>query len=288
MAQRFPPRRAASGTVRSENVDERVIQGEEKTGNRFTQWTFMTALDRSREADMTARLRMEVSNRFKLRHIYGRKLTNNVDSRIEVFYTNKASPWFDNIEQAQNWLGVKEARRLATRADGRTPDSKWTYDDKVLVAMKVIVDRNAPLLGSERLPDWLKNLAHGRQIITLAGYEDNLCVWRCIAVHNGCRPDACTRVASFMARGYFNLTKNPKTFPKIALKDLPDVERSLRNFKHYPSLPCSMKNFQPMEEWLGIRVYTPIREEDGTVIWVLERSPPEALKPLGSSTITRF
>ena len=179
MAQRFPSRRrAASGTVRSENADEKVIQGEEKTGNRYTQWNFKTGFDRHREADMTARLRMDVANRFKLRHIYGTKLINNADGRTQVFYTNKPSPWFDNIEQAQNLLGAQEVRRLNNGAEGRSPDSTWRYKEEVVVAMKAIVDRNAPLLGSGRLPDWLKNLAHGRQMITLDGYEDNLCLWR--------------------------------------------------------------------------------------------------------------
>ena len=74
MAQRLPTSRAASGRILSENADERVIQGEEKRGGSFTKWAFKTDLDRDRTADLTARLRRQVTNRFKLRHIYGTRL----------------------------------------------------------------------------------------------------------------------------------------------------------------------------------------------------------------------
>ena len=278
MAQRLPTSRAASGRIRSENVDERVIQGEEKRGDFFTKWSFKTDLDRDRTADLTARLRRQVTNRFKLRHIYGTRLYNRTDGRRQVFYTNKPSPWFDNTEEAQRWLATQEARRLENGADGRGFDSAWAYDGEAEVEVKAIEDRNAPLLGSGRLPDWLKNLAHGRQMITLDGYEDNLCVWRCIAVHNGCRPQNCTRVAALMAMFYFNLAKKPKTFHKISLEDLPAVERSMRKFKFIPAVERSMRNYKPVEDWLGIRVYSPIREEDGSVIWVLQRAPLDVLK----------
>ena len=265
MAQRVPTPRAASGRILSDNVDERVRQGEEKRGDFFTKWSLRTDLDRDRTGDLTERLRRQVTNRFKLRHIHGTRLYNRTDGRRQVFYTNKPSPWFNNTEEAQRWLATQEARRLENGADGRGFDSAWAYEGEAEVEVKAIEDRNAPLLGNGRLPEWLRRLTQGGQIVSLDLYEDNLCVWRCIAVHNGCRPDRSTREATRLAKLHFNYAKTPKTFPKISLEALAAVERS-------------MSKDTPVEDWLGIRVYEPIREEDESVTWVLKRAPPSALK----------
>jgi len=48
--------------------------------------------------------------------------------------------------------------------------------------VKVVHD-NQPMLGTGLLPDWLRNLAHGCAMVALDTFNDNLCLWHCIAVY---------------------------------------------------------------------------------------------------------
>lgn len=71
--------------------------------------------------------------------------------------------------------------------------------------MKVVLDRE-PLLGTGPLPDWLRNLAHGRSMVVLDSYQDNLCLWGCVAVHRGTRVDRSRKDACGLAE--FLQTRN--------------------------------------------------------------------------------
>lgn len=55
-------------------------------------------------------------------------------------------------------------------------------------------------------------------MFALDTYYDNLCLWRCIAVHQGARPIRCTDTARLSAQSFFKLAeppKPPKYVPKI-------------------------------------------------------------------------
>ena len=109
--------------------------------------------------------------------------------------------------------------------------------------VKGVLD-NQPMLGTGPLPDWLRNLAHGRKMFALDTYRDNLCLWRCVAVYQGARPDRYTQAAKRLARGFFKLDLVPRT----SLDELDKVEGYLNRGKQL----C---------EWMGIRVYEPERQE---------------------------
>ena len=51
-------------------------------------------------------------------------------------------------------------------------------------------------MGTDPLPDWLRRK---RELIALDTYDDNLCLFRCLAVHRGSRPDRCTGQARQLA-----------------------------------------------------------------------------------------
>ena len=122
-----------------------------------------------------------------------------------------------------------------------------------------------PLLGTGPLPDWLHNLAHGRSMVALDTHQDNLCLWRCIAVHRGARLDRSTRAAHGLAKSFFKLKTVPTNCPKTSLDELDRVERHLNQGTAF----CN---------WLGIRVYEPEQVEDAEVVWHLRRNPPAQLK----------
>ena len=130
--------------------------------------------------------------------------------------------------------------------------------------MKVVLDRK-PLLGTGSLPNWLRNLAHDRSMVALDTYRDNLCLWRCIAVHRGARFNRSTEAAQGLAKSFSKLKTEPTDCPKTSLDDLQKVENHLNQGVAF-------------EDWLGIRVYEPKKGEDGEVVWHLRRNRAAKLK----------
>ena len=128
------------------------------------------------------------------------------------------------------------------------------------IEVKVVID-NQPLLGTGLLPDWLRNLAHGRNMISLDTFNDNLCLWRCIAVHRGARSNRCSQTAKQLAKGFFKSALVPRT----SLDELDKAEGYLNKGKK-------------LSEWLGIRVYEPELQQNGEIYWHLINNPSDNLK----------
>ena len=82
-------------------------------------------------------------------------------------------------------------------------------------------------MGTGPLPDWLRNLAHGLSMVALDDFQDNLCLWRCIAVHRGARVDRSTNEARSLAKSFFKLKTLPTELPRTSLDALEKVERHL-------------------------------------------------------------
>ena len=237
-------------------------KGEEVKGRRFIRWRFIRGLERDLTPDFMTKIREKVKTSFYARHIFSYQLRNIEEDSSMVMYTNKGSPWFDRFSDAEKWLSEREKVRLDPDNINR-PDTKWVFENQFNVDVKVVLDRQ-PLLGTGPLPDWLRNLAHNRSMIALDTYQDNLCLWRCIAVHRGSRPDRSTTAARELATSFFNLIATPQDCRKTSLDELDEVEKHL-NKK------------QIFKDWLGIRVYVPERLEDGEVLWHLWRKPPAKL-----------
>ena len=170
----------------------------------------------------------------------------------------------NKLSEAEKWLSEKEAKRLDSDNIQR-PSTKWEFIGFFNADMKVVLDRQ-PLLGTGPLPDWLRNLTRGgHAMVALDTYQDNLCLWRCIAVHRGARPDRSTKVARGLAKSFFKLKTMATNCPKTSLDELDKVEIHLNQGSAF-------------SEWLGIRVYEPEREKDAEVVWHLRRNPAAQLK----------
>ena len=209
------------------------------------------------------KIREKVETTFYLRYIYSYWLENIEDGTIHLFYKNQGgSPWLNRYDEAENWLREKEEARLNIDNIERS-NTKWVFRGYSDVDVKVVLDRQ-PLLGTGPLPDWLRNLEHGRSTLALDTYQDNLCLWRCIAVHRGARPVRSTTAARELAKSFFKLIAGPNDSPKTSLDELDRVERHLNQESDF-------------SYWLGIRVYEPEREIDGGVVWHLRRNPPAKL-----------
>ena len=122
-----------------------------------------------------------VRSRFKLEITSWIQLQNIADGSTMDWYNTDLgeSPWFETLVAAREWVGRQEEARLSNT---NRPNTKWSYDFTKAVYVKVILDRHPLFLGLGRLPDWLRN-KHG--VLSLDTYDDNLCLFRCIAVHWG-------------------------------------------------------------------------------------------------------
>jgi len=167
-------------------------EGEEKRGRRFIKWTIIKDLEKDQTPNFMEKIRRNARTAFYMKYSFDVVLRNLEDGRKIVYRVNKkGSPWMKTFKEAESRLKEKEAGRLDKDEEG--PSTKWGFDEFFKVEVKIVLDKNSPLLGTGRLPDWLRNLAHSRVMVTLDTYQDNLCLWRCLAVHQGSRPDRCER-----------------------------------------------------------------------------------------------
>ena len=125
-----------------------------------------------------------VRSRFKLEITSWIQLQNTEDGSMMDWYNRELgeSPWFETLVAAREWVSRQEEARLA---NPDRPNTKWSYELTKSVYVKVILDRHPLFLGLGRLPDWLRNK---RGVLSLDTYDDNLCLFRCIAVHQGANP----------------------------------------------------------------------------------------------------
>ena len=126
-------------------------------------------------------LEERVRSRFKLEITSWIQLQNTEDGSMMDWYNRELgeSPWFETLVAAREWVSRQEEARLA---NFDRPNTKWSYELTKSVYVKVILDRHPLFLGLGQLPDWLRNK---RGVLSLDTYDDNRCLFRCIAVHRG-------------------------------------------------------------------------------------------------------
>ena len=140
------------------------------------------------------RFQENVKMSYFCRYNYSVKLRNmENDAEIIYYQQTKGSPWIKKSSKAEKWLKEQEEKRLEVDNIER-PSTKWVFKGFYKVELKVVLDRQ-PLMGTGPLPDWLRNLAHGRSMVALDTYQDNLCLWRRMVVHRGTLPHRSTKGA---------------------------------------------------------------------------------------------
>ena len=239
------------------------FEGEESHGRRYKRWRFIKDLNKDLTPKFMEKIIENVRTSFYMRHTYSYMLRNIEDGTIIFYYQNKGSPWVNTYSEAENWLINKEAVRLDADSIER-PNTKWIFEGHFNADVKVVLDHQ-PLMGTGPLPNWLRNLAHSRSMVALDTYRDNMCLWRCIAVHRGARPDRSTKAAQGLAKSFFQLRNTPTNCVKTSLDELEKVEMHLNKGTAFSG-------------WLGIRVYVPERVDDKEVVWHLTRNPAPQFK----------
>ena len=138
-------------------------------------------------------------------------ITPHIEMRVKVVYSFKSliyrgggkiqphsktlesSPgMFTSLKEIQAHIEECEQKRLDLDNDEvwskaylpytRITEVRGNYEDKVVfkhVQMRLVAS-NKPLMSCGPLPDWLR----GKQCsYALDTFDDNLCVWRCLAIH---------------------------------------------------------------------------------------------------------
>ena len=146
----------------------------------------------------------------------------NIESRENtLWYTNLNSPWFSKLSESKAWLQEQEELRLQGALIDR-PSTKWVFQKHVLVDLKVILDRQPLQIGLGRLPDWIRNK---REVLSLDTYNDNLCIFRCMAVHQGAHKRDNTRKTKALAQSFW------AAYPKLTLITLKEFHLLEKHFK---------------------------------------------------------
>ena len=144
-------------------------------------WRFLTSLTKPLVRQMLSRIKYNVQTRHKINLRYGYMLRNIETNATMINYANRSSYWFSKLSQAQAWLQEQDELRLQGENIDR-PDTKWVFERRLFIDLKVILDQQPLEIGRGRLPEWIRNK---REVISLDPFNDNLCLFRCIAVHRG-------------------------------------------------------------------------------------------------------
>ena len=163
-----------------------------------------------------------VRSRFKLEITSWIQLQNTEDGSMMDWYNRELgeSPWFETLVAAREWVSRQEEARLA---NPDRPNTKWSYELTKSVYVKVILDRHPLFLGLGRLPDWLRN-KHG--VLSLDTYDDNLCLFRCIAVHWGATSKRNMRKTRELEKSFF--TQRPDLRNRLTDKHLSLLEKHFK------------------------------------------------------------
>ena len=223
-------------------------------GRRIVRWTFFRGVAGSVVSRVMAELEKNMRTSFYLRYSYSYQLRNIETGKLMLYHKNLCgSPWMCSLEErTRAWLTTKEEQRLTIDNVDR-PNTKWAFDRFNSVETKAILDRQ-PLLGTASLPEWLRQK---RGMYALDTYQDNLCLFRCLAVHKGAVSDRCTKRARELATEFYGSMEELKDVPNTSLDQLKRVEE---HFK------------------VGIRVYEPTQNGH----WLLTRQPAK----LGTAPMT--
>ena len=181
------------------DAGERGEQGRLGKRRRTIKLRFHRGLTKPLVPQMLHKIKRSVYTRHKVNLRFAYRLRNIETNEYAVYYKNTNSHWFSKLSQTKLWLQEQEELRLQGERIDRH-NTKWVFESTVFVDLKVILDRQPLQIGLGRLPDWLRNK---REVISLDTFDDDFCVFRCLAVHQGADKQYNIRRTRELARRFF-------------------------------------------------------------------------------------
>ena len=175
---------------------------------------------------------------------------------------------FTSLKEIQEYIEVCEQVRLdldneevwskAYLPATRTTEVRGNYEGKVVfkhVQIRLVAS-NEPLMGCGPLPDWLRKK---RCIYALDKFDDNLCVWRCLAIYKR------------LARGEKNRVQERNC---DAAKNLAVEYYGDKNLKKRDVRPTKLVDFEGIARHhnVNIMLYEPKKDrgkDAGSVWWLV-------------------
>ncbi|CAB3995824.1 Hypothetical predicted protein [Paramuricea clavata] len=169
---------------------------------------------------------------FKLNLSFGFVLFNNDTEQMQYHHSSANNnrvfdaPFLmrnrEDLDQVRATLENLDVFELARQ---RRPNSKWVVMDITNATFYVTKLRDHPIGRSRRLPKYvLENPA----IVSLdcngqtgLPYEDNLCLFRCLALHRRCHPHNLERDTQH----YFERYSEDDDFDGVTLEESPELEK---------------------------------------------------------------
>ena len=191
-------------------------------GKIITKWRFYTNLERPITPEIMRKFdKTEKIHKLRFNYMYQLRNIEN-EATMAYFKESEGSPWFDRLSETEDWIAQEEKRLRIAHIDA--PDTKWRFEAHLMVEVRRIQEPQLPLrVGVGLLPNWLR---HKKWLIALDHYDDELCVFRCIAVHQGARKDRNTRRAQKLAESFFAAHDIPNR--KITRRHFPLIEKHFR------------------------------------------------------------
>ena len=143
---------------------------------------FLANLNNLLVPQMINKIRESGHNIFKINYSYTYLLKNLETNKTLVWIQDRQkSPWFVTYDNAKIWLEQQEESRLEGENINR-PSTKFVFEKHFSVQIKIIFDQQPLQVGEGCLPNWLRTK---KGLIAFDNFDDNLCVFRCLAVHYG-------------------------------------------------------------------------------------------------------
>ncbi|KAJ8050966.1 hypothetical protein HOLleu_04358 [Holothuria leucospilota] len=171
---------------------------------------------------------------FKLNIGLGFFLRNVETCELRYYYASNNSKLFGepllitNISTLGHFTEVNLAQDLLEPARLQRPNSKWVVETitNVTYFMYKIPDHPIGCITID-LPDFVKN---NKSIVTLQRnrqtgkcYQDNLCLFKCLALFRGSSPKSLEKEAEKMCR-FYSQGMDPKIFAGVRMKELNPLE----------------------------------------------------------------
>ena len=271
-----------------ETEDEKDAEAEETEEEEFDEETKIELVDDGKRVkkfkitgnlnfDLTKKIMAEIKPKVEMRtrllHAFSCIIYRGEGEIVEyskTFKSNKQAT-FANFAGIEEYIHQCEQKRLdledsETWSQAYLPatmiyDSKGVYEGKVLfrsVDIKLILS-NEPLLGCGRLPEWLANK---KCIYAIDKVNDNLCVWRCLAIHQ-------------------RITKKQKRSEEDTNRD---ALRLARDFYARPKLktqevsPTRLIDFEKIAKHFGVNIRLFEPKTDSQEVWKLVYGKGQAPK----------
>ena len=173
---------------------------------------------------------------FKINMSYGYVLRNYETGELRYFHSSlnnhrylEVPHLIANRDDLNEFIRIVSEASAADYAIRQRPNTKWTVVGVTNVTFYVYKLSFNIGAGNQELPAYVMNNRAVHALIknrkTGRPYKDNLCFFRCLAMHRGCTPANLERDAKYYFEKYLEIRPQQGAFQGVTLEDIPVLEK---------------------------------------------------------------